>query len=839
MPKARLNKIGIQGFRSFGKGRQDHILTKPISVFWGGNSQGKTSFAEALEFLFTGQIARRELLASAKDEFAEALRNVHIDPTLPVIVEADILCCDGNVRKLTRTLVEDYRRGSAAGCVSRLEIDGNTCEEKDIEEQLGLQLSHPPLKAPVLGQHTLGYLFSASPTERAGYFRAVLDTQDLENFRLAVAALQPLLKVPATPELDSLAAAEAIPSLSATIGRIRKAKNEAELQKQILLNTSTLLKSLKIAPLSGIAEQALQIEQELGRRRAKTFPLDLFKRGTFAPWEGSPTTFKEIVDTFLGERKKIDAETKRLVDLFVLALSLPDKSEPYPQDCPLCGAEKTFTAERVEFIRGKVKATETYTKAAKNFQSALQGISGQFDTLASSALQAQPKFMRETAEARRAAGFQIAGISKLVPNEELVKAWFNSVYRVWRAAFAFKRRIVAGQRELNAAIAAPEDWTGVEALEKALADVLAAQTVFQTCLEAYKTPAKELGEPLKEAVDQSADTKGWDALLNIARDPGGLWKALIAAAIHATIQKDLTKALSEIDAGNGKVFDEKFQELSGDIRTWWERLRPEEPSFFSGVQRRSAKARRTIDLKVGLSATEDRKDFKVRDAVAVFSQSQLHCLGLSLFLARAVQENVGFVVLDDPVLTSDDDFRPNFATSVIEALLNEDIQVIICTQDHKSWKDIGDRWAHRGVDQFQFIRNDVVQGTEIRNQSDDLATMLAKAQPLISSHDPEVRKAGSRRLREGIERFCKMVLVKDKQKKGNPLASITDYDGKNFGNCGQEVMDLLTKDRADPGKLKAAHNYVTPGPHDDTPPSRGELKTALGDIKKLKKDYLD
>jgi len=287
------------------------------------------------------------------------------------------------------------------------------------------------------------------------------------------------------------------------------------------------------------------------------------------------------------------------------------------------------------------------------------------------------------------------------------------------------------------------------------------------------------------------------------------------------------------------VQDEKFGELSNDVRIWWERLRPDEPAFFDAVQRRGSKTRRNIDLKVGLAATQDRSDAKFRDAIAVFSQSQLHCLGLSLFLARSVQEKAGFIILDDPVLASDDDYRPNFATSVIEGLLDEGIQVIICTQDYKCWKDIGERWGHRGVGQFLFVINNVVQGTTIRSQSDDLAAMLAKARPLIKSQDPEVRKEGASRIREAIERFCKMMLVKDRQAKGDALASITDYDGKNFGNCGEDVMAMLTKDRADPGKLKVSHGYVTPGPHDDTPPSTGQLACAFGDLKKLIKDYLD
>jgi hypothetical protein len=178
-------------------------------------------------------------------------------------------------------------------------------------------------------------------------------------------------------------------------------------------------------------------------------------------------------------------------------------------------------------------------------------------------------------------------------------------------------------------------------------------------------------------------------------------------------------------------------------------------------------------------------------------------------------------------------------SSVIEGLLDEGIQVIVCTQDHKSWKDIGDRWGYRGAMQFQLVLHDVVHGTEIRSQNDDLATMIAKAQPFVKSRDPLLRKEGAGRLREALERFGKIILVKDRQGKGESLASITDYDGKNFSSYSQQVMNLLTEDPAHPGKFKAAHDYVTPGPHDDKPPSAGELAVAFGDLKKLKRDYLD
>src|SRR5258705_5462310 len=102
--KHRIQRIDLQGFRGFGASPQSFTLPDSVVALWGGNSQGKTSLAEALEFLFTGHIARRELLASAKDEFSQALRNTHIPAHVSVFVEAHIPCPDGVCHRIRRTL---------------------------------------------------------------------------------------------------------------------------------------------------------------------------------------------------------------------------------------------------------------------------------------------------------------------------------------------------------------------------------------------------------------------------------------------------------------------------------------------------------------------------------------------------------------------------------------------------------------------------------------------------------------------------------------------------------------------------------------------------------------
>jgi hypothetical protein len=644
---------------------------------------------------------------------------------------------------------------------------------------------------------------------------------------------------PKIAELEKLSTIEAIPELAATIPRIRDAKSKIDVEKDLLTNLSALLVNIGLGPKTTLAEQTEQLNEELQHRQAQTFPLALFGRKPFNPWT-HPAELDQAIQTFRREQVTIDGETRRLITLFEATLAIPTICHAHQAlDCPLCGAEGTLTPERIAYIRRQVAANATYQTAERTVTKALRAVDATLHSLNQSTTQALPRFAQQPVSDRRTQGFTIRRIGELVPSADLITKWVKAARSLMRASRALIRSIVLARAEIANALADIAQWTASEHLMGCLDEILRAQSALESALQTYEAPIRAISEPLKAAVDQSAHTKGWEDLTALTRDPAALWNALLITRAHESKLKSLENALKEIDAANGKVADEKFEHHSDAIKLWWERLRPDEPTFFDAVKRRGTKTRRTIDLQVGLAAKDDRSDAKLRDAIAVFSQSQLHCLGLSLFLTRAIAANTGFIVLDDPVLTSDDDFRPNFTSTVIEGLLAAGVQVIVLTQDHASWKDIGHRWSFRGVAQFQMVLNEPIIGTEIRNQHDALATMIAKAQPFVSSQDGEQRKQGAIHLRQSIERFGKELLVRHSRMSGDTLASITDYDGQNFGTFSAQVLTLLTRDPSHPGKLTAAYNYVTPGPHDDTPPSTGQLKVVIGDLKRFKKDYLD
>ena len=99
----RLVSLEIRGFRAFGTEPRTLDLDAGLVVIHAGNSQGKTSLAEAIEFLISGRSSRRELLGGAKAEYNDSLRNAHLaDSDTDVYVQAVVRDAAGNTHQAIR-----------------------------------------------------------------------------------------------------------------------------------------------------------------------------------------------------------------------------------------------------------------------------------------------------------------------------------------------------------------------------------------------------------------------------------------------------------------------------------------------------------------------------------------------------------------------------------------------------------------------------------------------------------------------------------------------------------------------------------------------------------------
>lgn len=835
---SRIRSFTVKGFRAYGSSPQTLNLPSGLAVVWGPNSKGKSSLAEALEFLFTGQIVRRELLASSVDQFADALRNAHLPPDGDVFVSARIEAADGTEHDLTRALLSDYTKQHA--CTSRLELDGVPATDDDLG-RFGFTFREPPLRAPVLTQDTLSYIFSARPTDRATYFKTLLEVADLDVLRNDIAGLARELTPPEDAFLGRLRACSAVPALAPVLGPLDTGVVDTPMLAALLAQGAGALVDEAGEPVPDTLPARTSIlERILADRRTRTFPVDWFDREDFPGWaEPQPATWAAL-DTYLGERGKVDEETRKLTELFAKALELPavaDISEPV--DCPLCESELALTQGRVDAIRAQLRDTEQFKVAERAARGALGRLSALVNAVSASVQAAVPRYLRTSRAERRGAGFTVFRIREVLEERAppLVGPWLATVQPLLRARADLDEAVGTASALVARQIASMDADLDPSVLHEALAALAARHSRLAEAMEANRRAAQPLVAALTDVIDVRADTVGWQDFLALCEDLPGLHRALVERAAHATVAGELDAALRQIDRAKERVLDDKFSEYSGLVEEWWERLRPDEPTFFASVGPRS-RTRRTIDFRAGLAADGDRSGSIVRDVIAVFSQSQLHCLGLSLFLARVQHEGLGFVVLDDPILASDDDYRVHFNTAVLQALHDLGVQALVLTQDHASWKELENRYRARQISIAQLFVEDPREGTVIENTSDTLVAKITRAKSLANGGHPDSRKECGLLLREAGERFCKELLVADDVSNGNPTASLTDYDGKTLEQLLPRVSALLDRDPSHPGRFQVFKTAVNRACHDNTPPSTSDMRHAWGEMNYFQRAYL-
>jgi AAA domain len=435
MSPCRISKLEIQGFRSFGRDVQTLEFLSPLAAVWGPNSQGKTSLAEAVEFLLTGQIVRRSLMASGQDEFADALRNAHLPKDALCFVQATITDGDGTAHTIKRTLKTDY--GKKQDCETKLEIDGAAVSEIALAG-IGIVLSQPPLRAPVLAQHTLGYLFSAKPQDRAGYFKALLEVTDLDEFRSAVAALEKECEVVPGPLIVKLEAAIEVAGKHMR-PLLAKVPGAAAIDEAFAAACKDLIEAFGETAPSVHAARIDKVEAILGQKRAKTFPIKGFDRKAPPPWSEASDQQHEKLTHYLTERAKVDEETRRLTNLFSEALALPAVADAGGSiDCPLCGAEDGLTPKRVAFIRARVADTKAFKVAEKEFREILSQMVLSLEALTNGVTGALPAFITSPSRSRRAQNFRVEKIREMLGDERgpAIDAWLAALRRLMRGRAA-------------------------------------------------------------------------------------------------------------------------------------------------------------------------------------------------------------------------------------------------------------------------------------------------------------------------------------------------------------------------------------------------------------------
>jgi RecF/RecN/SMC N terminal domain len=827
---APLTWLEICGFRSY-VSPQRFDFDGALTVIDGANSQGKTSTAEAIEFLLTGTTVRRQLLGGAKAEFAECLRNAHIASNAPVWVRAGLVGSDGVEHTVERVLEADYTAEN--DCQTRLTIDGTVADDLS---SIGIVLADPPLRAPVLLQHSLRFALSARPQDRADYFKSVVEVQDLETLRDVIKGRVEALRPPTSDLVTRLRALVVVSELAPALGDVEaKMATRADVEAKLAEAVDIALSSMGVTTVAtdSVSDRVERLKGALEAAREGDFPVGAYE-------VAAPPTAPNAYD-FAALRayneiaSATDAETQRLRKLFEDVLALPAVAEAGDDtvDCPVCETSDALTPQRIAILRERMAADSGVSTVGGRAEVELTDLASELTALRVAVAHSVPP---------------IAGLGhqELDTHASLVQKLLGSS-AAHDDAFAELRPLVETARAANDAIDALDAQLG--RAKKALSDtqpidvdaLVAATTAVATAiaqLAAARTTYTEksgiLLDAIRVEVDRRLGTEGWRQLAELASNPAGLHEALLDQRAYSRVRREAEHAVTSIDKAKAKVFDEKFTAMSGEIETWWNLLRPDEPARFASVRRRGT-GRRFVSFKAHLYPSDGAAAVE-RDALGVFSDSQLNALSLAAFLARCRLQGAPVVVLDDPLQAGDDEHRPTFGDYVLGKLLEEDVQVIVLTHDDRTSKLIQHLYERLPVVGFALALEKPIEGTTVTRTSNTAEALLQRAKVYLDSDDTQLRGSAASKLREAAERIAKEIIVNSRNARGD-TCSITDYDGTTLGPLIRQITPYLTKGD-EPGKWRVIGNWLNPGSHDDTPPAKNELKMAFGYLSEFVKDYL-
>ncbi|MFX1822347.1 AAA family ATPase [Pseudarthrobacter sp. CC4] len=824
--QVRLEWFEVRGFRAFGSEARRMDLTSNLVVIHAGNSQGKTSLAEAVEFLVTGRSSRRDLFGGAKAEYNESLRNAHLPADDPVWVAAGIRGKDGIVREVRRDLISDF--SSAADCKSRLTVSGQEVSSLSI---LGIDTNEGAIAAPVLLQHTLRYVLSTEPKQRATYFKALLALSDLDFLRERVRAqatdLERVSPGPGLLALQRLSRTQ----LAASATEIQQLDGEDRqtlrvgVEKALLAAGTSVLgsESESIEHLRGALEQAAQ------ERNDRVFPLSDF---SVAPLTEMPVL--PDISKYITEIRRADEVSAALLPVLTAVLRVPEVAHiDHPVDCPVCLTTDGLTPERITDIQTRLRDTTQLAAASSAAEKAVRDFRTQLQTWVDSVEGSIPSAAVWDESRELAATSAAASLGEDIP--VLLTAALQHV----RGTAADARKVVDAAQKVDAAAARLNDLIHRRVDIPATATLSLAEVQQSLSTFLNKVSSDEALTRLRTAVEPLLRTRlqseGTQDLLHVLERLEGLVDDQYAFQRRMAALQRLNRADRSLKKAIGAVLDDRFATMSDAIMRWWGSIRPEELVGFAGVKRRAAGAI-FVNLIAALQA-DTQADAVERDALGVFSDSQLNALGLSTFLARTELVQSPFVFLDDPIPGSDGDHRLTFCQNTLAGLLSSGMQVIVTTYDPKLAElaqTVNESWEPITYD---LTLLNIAEGTEPAQTSDLFSNYMLQGEDGLNAPTAAGRRGACTAYRSAAERLAKQIIATNRTASG---ASTTVADIEREASMLGDLIPLLAPFTLSPdekGKWQVIPKVLNPGNHDDGAPSTIELKQIRGNLRQIAKAH--
>lgn len=830
-------------FRGFRSVEYPINLTGKLVVIDGHNSTGKTSLAEAFEWLLSGQLIRRDLgdMGDSK-ELENCISNQFRSESESTWVESEFLLENGEKIKLKRVLTRDYDQTKNSKAESEFYLNGDLLSKDNEEVLLDEMLAGHP---PVLMQHSLRAFVFSSPTQRRNYFERLLRLDELAH--LIEKSVVGNAKLPDfTSSTGSVAWKEweEFKKLSepATV-RVLKRCEKASPQPLQTLETALQEFCSSVFEISteGLTiEESQRVVEDIQRgQREQGFPIldnlrpqktvdqqllnlysesNLQKRLTDLDALTLAVSSAEVASKTISETQLVIAKT--LEDLSKAGISVNTKE---PLICPLCNYADTPTLmpERISEIQSWQPIQHAAQQAKTNLDKKIDEINS---------------FLQDLVSAK-------SGLIPALPSEDdWEDALKSKATKIFEAALVCKQKlqeIHIQTAEFNQVIKSVSDLLKqtpslqiAEQVNSLLTSLLPLLPVVVDKAQEYLDVFRSLEETIGKQSREDPNYNLREMWLSIVQKRGNLLADFAWERAKKNAQKEIENIRDALVGLRDKLVEARRVSFSEGMTTIWSKLRSDKYSVFSRLYIPPASGR-GLPVEIQVKAElNDGTQIKEVDALRVFSESQVNILGIAAFATRSNLLGHKMIILDDPVQSMDEDHFKSFCTELLPALLIGDGQVIILTHNDTFAREVS--YAFVDLDDYvtMKVRHSKKEGCVIDEGNRRVAERLKNAEKL--SDEGKLEEAWII-IRKAIERLYTVTYIKHGPKKFNPFSWLDQaaeymWDDRQGGGVGSIVEKLA------PGmgrRLKEILDMTVSGAHDKSAKGKTDIDNAIKDLKSL------
>lgn len=844
-----LKSMQIHHFRGFRGGQGEIDLKGKLCVVQGDNSSGKTSLAEALEWLLTGSLSRRENSSSGNArELAHCIANRHRPPDKDTWVSATFslpVNADSEGFTLRRVLKEDYGTTAKATSSSALFLNDRELMPEQEKQVLDEYFAGVP---PLLMQHTLRDFVQGAPKSRQRYFERLLRISEIGELISCAKITDVQLKdFPCPQEGEFLYHWNQLePLLKNDLSRAALKEllsgDKYVSEEDILEILSSISRYEFPSLLVGLSKKeeivaALLENQENVRR--ESFPLlkQLQPQRRLSDY-ARETISKRAIDALSQEiRSAWEDYEPNLVDVHALSDEEQAVSKAFEillssgavqvggdsQSCPLCAYEhqNTLSVSRIRTI-------ERWNSVRDSAHSSRQKLEQAIDSVLAIVKQALKEF------------------EDLVPCSPEQPDWDNAIQTagenlgeeaeelrgvLQKLRHEFLPFVSRGRELIETSSKSPASLEQCESFIRDASEVALGLANVPKKAKEYVDLLSSLEDSVEREALKNQEYLLSERILFGQGNVSSIAKDFRWEHAKRLAQQELKLVREWLITYRHEFLENRRIKFTDGIESVWKSLRGEDYSDFSRLlfpQSRGKGYQVEIELKALLDDSNEELEV---DALSVFSESQVNALGIAAFVTRSQLLGHRILIFDDPVQSMDKDHFKTFASELIRCLLKEGFQIILLTHNDAFARAI----SHHHYDFPDYVTMETIhsraKGSEVKEGNRTIKERLKKASRMIEQGEKDSSWVN---IRCAIERQFTLAYIKYGPQNFEPATweniSAQDMWKKGARDVVLEIVPDCEK------RLKDILEMTADGAHVTAAYGRNEIKRSIKFLKKLNFD---